>query len=242
MKSMFIVVPFLLSACTALETRPVKVTTVNVPGSISVAGAVINGSAEARADVAAAPVLKAGQQWTYRRMDLWRKEEVERFRQELLFEDIDRWTVRWTILSSDDAARRGSVTSEVMDPSNESFADSKMKGRYEPLRFPLASGKSWSFDYRIRSQSGNEVRVTQTATAKSWETVSVPAGSFRALRVQHDGRYTTSEGGYSWSSTIQEIYWYAPSARRVVKREYRDTKGDGSTWDQWRDELVDMRL
>jgi hypothetical protein len=35
---------------------------------------------------------------------------------------------------------------------------------------------------------------------------------------------------------------YAAAARRVVMRECRDTKGDGSLWDQWRDELVEMRL
>ena len=38
------------------------------------------------------------------------------------------------------------------------------------------------------------------------------------------------------------IAFGAPAARRVVMREYRDTKGDGAPWDQWRDELVAIRL
>lgn len=242
MKYSLIALSALLSACTALETRPVKVTSVYPPGSIRPATPVAISLNDAKTDAAIAPVLKAGQQWAYRRVDLWRKEETERFRQELAFEEAGRWMVRWTILNSDDPVRRGSVTGELMDPASQSYADSRVTGSAEPLRFPLAPGKSWSFEYSFRGQSGRQTKVIQAAMVKGWETVSVPAGSFRALRVEHDGRYTASEGGYSWSGTIRETYWYAPAARRVVMREYRDTKGDGSTWDQWRDELVEMRL
>lgn len=242
MKHPFIVLSVLLSACSGLETRPVKVTSVYPPGSIRPDASVTRSLADAKVESATAPVLKAGQQWAYRRVDLWRKEEAERFRQELAFEDGGRWMVRWTILNSDDPVRRGSITGELMDPANQSFADSRMSGHNESLRFPLSPGKSWSFDYSLRSQPGREIKISQTATVRGWETVTVPAGSFRALRVEHAGRYTANEGGYSWSGTIRETCWYAPSARRMVMREYRDTKGDGGTWDQWRDELVEMRL
>ena len=72
--------------------------------------------------------------------------------------------------------------------------------------------------------------------------MNVPAGRFRALKVMHEGRYRATDSGFSWTGDIRETYWYAPEARRVVKMEYRDTKGDGATYDQWRDELVSMRL
>ena len=242
MKRSFIVLSVFLSACSALETRPVKVTSVYPPGSIRPDAPVTRDQAGAKAEPVSAPAYKAGQQWAYRRVDLWRKEETERFRQELAFEEAGRWMVRWTILNSDDPVRRGSITGELLDPASQSFADSRMSGRNEPLRFPLSPGKSWSFEYGFQSQPGRQIRVTQTATVKGWETVSVPAGSFRALRVEHAGRYTANDWGYVWSGTIREVYWYAPSARRVVMREYKDTKGDGGTWDQWRDELVELRL
>lgn len=230
-----------LSACTTFETRPVKVTEVFPPGSIKPNP--VQGSRAGTDGLAASPLpmLKVGQQWTFRRIDLWRNKETERFRQELVFEDGGRWMVRWTILDSEDGQRRGSVTGELFDPASHGFADSRISGNHAPLRFPLSSGETWSFDYVVRS-NGREVKVRQTATVRGWEEINVPAGSFRALRVEHDGRYSASEGGYGWSGKIRETYWYAPDAGRVVMREYHDTKGDGGTWDQWRDELVASRL
>ena len=230
-----------LSACTALETRPVKVTEAFPSGSIR-PGAPQAGASRAGKDSATPlPALKAGQQWTYRRVDLWRNQETERFRQELAFEEGGHWMVRWTILNSDDAQRRGSITGELFDPASHGFADSRISGDHAPLRFPLNTGKSWKFDYVVRS-NGKEVKVAQTAVVRGWEEVRVPAGTFRALRVEHDGRYRASESGFSWSGKIRETYWFAPSVGRVVMREYRDTKGDGGPWDQWRDELVAIRL
>lgn len=241
MKHMFVIILAALSACSTLETRPVKVTDVLPPGSVRPNATHAGANAAGQESTASAPLLKAGQQWTYRRVDLWRNEETERFRQELAFEEGKRWIVRWTIVDSEDARRRGSITGEFFDPSSHSFADGSVSGRHLPLRFPLTPGKSWSFDYAVRG-SGKDVKVTQTAVVRGWEEVRVPAGTFRALRVEHEGRYTASESGFSWSGRIREIYWYAPAAGRAVMREYRDTKGDGSPWDQWRDELVEMRL
>jgi hypothetical protein len=236
-----------LFGCTALETRPVKVTQTFPPGSINPDSPIAmtrTGATAARenlvaaAETVSAPKLASGQQWTYRRIDLWRNEETERFRQELIFEEAGHWMTRWTILNSDDPVRRGSVTGELLDPISHAYADKKVSGRYEPLRFPLATGKTWSFKYEI---NGNlrKTTVQQQAKVIRWETVTVPAGKYRALRIEHQGTYAALEGGFSWSGTMRETYWYAPAVSRVVMREYRDTKGDGGVWDQWRDELVD---
>lgn len=230
-----------LAACSALETRPVKVTEVFPPGSNRpTSSQTTRSSSDGRAT---SPVLelKVGQQWTYRRVDLWRNQETERFRQELVFAEAGRWMVRWTILNSDDAQRRGSITGELFDPASHGFADGKISGNHFPLRFPLNPGKSWSFDYAVHGNT-RDVKIKQTAVVRGWEQVRVPAGSFRALRVEHEGLYSATEAGFSWNGKIRETYWYAPEVGRVVMREYRDTKGDGGPWDQWRDELVAMRL
>ena len=231
-----------LSGCSTAVTRPANVapafSTSVIQTSSSTAG---RERANATAEPTVSVTLRAGQNWTFRRIDLWRNEETERFRQELAFLEGGRWMVRWTILNSDDPVRRGSITGELFDPTNHGFADAKLEGRHEALRFPLAPGKNWTFAYTVRSNN-KTVKIAQNAVVKGWETVRVPAGSFRALRVEHDGRYNASEGGYGWSGKIREIYWYAPAAGRVVMREYRDTKGDGGTWDQWREEMIEWRL
>lgn len=196
----------------------------------------------AEAAPVAAPELLVGQHWTYRRMDLWRNEETESFNQYLIAEVPGYWAVAWTILTSKDAQRLGSVTPERLFTAGHGFNDLRMTGLHEPLRFPLVAGKSWEFRYKFSPKSGSTTTVTQTATVRGWETVKVPAGSFRALRVDHVGTYTTVESSNQWSGQIRETFWYAPSARRVVMHEYQDTGGDGATWDKRRDELVGMLL
>ena len=227
-------IAFCIAGCSMMESRPTKITKTYSPPSEKISFFGENEKVEA-------PAFIAGQQWTYRRIDHWQKREVERFRQELFFPDEKLWIVRWSILNSDKAARMGSVTGELFNPLNHSFADASMSGTYEPLRFPLAKGNSWSFDYSIPSKN---LIVSQTATVGGWEQVTVPAGRFRAVRITHEGTYSAKEavGSFSWTGRISETYWYAPEIRRVVQREYLDTKGDGLIWDQWRDELVDMKL
>lgn len=189
-----------------------------------------------------APVLGAGQQWVYRRTDLWKNEEAERFSQDLLYDAPAFWLVRWTILSSSDAKRKGSVTTEAMYKLTQGFDDSQMEGLHEALRFPLSPGKSWRFNYKFKSPKGPLIDVKQTATVKGWENVTVPAGTFRVLRVEHAGWYEATENRSRWTGKITETFLYAPLARRVVFHEYRDTTGRGATWDHRRDELVEMHL
>ena len=187
------------------------------------------------------PALQAGENWTYRRVDLWRNTEIERFRQDMLGGVGDHLTVLWTIASSANDRRRGSVTREYLDGATLSFFDPKADGRHVPLLFPLYPGKRWSFRYRYPTASGTgSLKIEQAAVVEGWEEVRVPAGTFRALKVVHTGRYWASEQMYSWSGAIHETYWYAPVAKRVVRMEYRDTTGSGAQWDRWRDELVDL--
>lgn len=199
-------------------------------------------AASAEAAPVTAPTLLAGQYWTYRRLDMWRNEETETFSQYLLAELPDYWAVSWTILKSKDAQRANSVTPEKMFTAGQGFGDSRVVGLHEPLRFPLAVGKSWDFSYTFNAKPGSVTEVKQTATVKGWETVKVPAGSFRALRVEHQGYYATFENGGTWSGRIRETFWYAPSARRIVIHEYQDTGALGTIWDKRRDELVNMLL
>ncbi len=189
-----------------------------------------------------APTLLAGQYWTYRRLDMWRNEETETFSQYLLAELPDYWAVSWTILKSKDAQRLGSVTPEKLFTAGHGFGDSRIVGTHESLRFPLTTGKTWDFGYTFNGKPGSVTEIKQTATVKGWETVKVPAGTFRALRVEHQGYYATFENGSTWSGRIRETFWYAPSARRIVVHEYQDTGALGTIWEKRRDELVNMLL
>ena len=189
---------------------------------------------------AQAPDIIAGQQWTYRRIDLWKNEEVERFSQTFNIQSGNKWSVAWGIISSTDPTRLG-TTSEQFDATTQGFADPRMSGRYAPLNFPLSIGKKWAFNYKFQSKPDTLVEVSQTAVVTRWESVTVPAGTFKALRVEHLGGYKAKQGAQDWQGKITETFWYAPDVGRVVAQEYKDTTGTGKTWDQRRDELVAQR-
>ncbi|MDP2795820.1 MAG: hypothetical protein Q8O25_17325 [Sulfurisoma sp.] len=189
------------------------------------------------------PALLAGESWTYRRINLWQSFETERFRQDMLGGVGKHLTVLWTIVSAEDERRRGSVTYEYLDAATLSFFDPKAEGRHVPLLFPLYPGKRWQFQYKYIPAGGvGSLKIEQTAVVEGWEQVRVPAGTFRALKVVHTGRYWATEHMNNWSGSIHETYWYAPEAKRVVRMEYRDTTGSGAQWDHWRDELVNMTV
>lgn len=187
------------------------------------------------------PVLCSGQQWHFRRTDLWRNSVRERFEQELSGKMGEHWLLNWRITQSDESERQGSVSSESLDDTTHAFLDGRYEGRHMPLNFPLQPGKRWTFSYGYHPAAGRATQVEQTAEVIGWEYISVPAGGFRALKVVHRGRYRATEGIYTWNGNIFETYWYAPEAGRVVKMEYRDTQANGVTWDWWRDELVAMK-
>ena len=50
---------------------------------------------------------------------------------------------------------------------------------------------------------------------KGWEDVEVPAGKFRALKIEHNGTYKGSCG----TGVKQHWYWHVPAVKRHVKYE-----------------------
>jgi hypothetical protein len=55
-----------------------------------------------------------------------------------------------------------------------------------------------------------------------WETVAVPAGKFRALRVEANGNRAVAIGGQvDFSGRFRLDAWYAPDVNRIVRSEHR---------------------
>jgi len=74
------------------------------------------------------------------------------------------------------------------------------------LQWPLEPGKSSQFESMVQ----NAV-ATWKGKVAGWEEIVVPAGKFRALRLEFD-----RSGPFRYAA--QESVWYAPDAKAVVKR------------------------
>ncbi len=103
---------------------------------------------------------------------------------------IDKATRNW-VATVRDAKERLAAS-----PSDQMFS------------FPISVGKSWAakYNYHDRDRGLSFSDVTYSWSVAAYEEVKVPAGAFKAFRL---------EGNNPFSSTT---IWYAPELRLIVKR------------------------
>jgi len=73
-------------------------------------------------------------------------------------------------------------------------------------------------EYKTPSHDGDGLPWDQTITAHAWETITVPAGQFSALRFSNQINFTSTDFGRA-ACKRQETIWLAPQVGRWVKRE-----------------------
>ncbi len=73
------------------------------------------------------------------------------------------------------------------------------------FKWPLRVGTKWVSDYYYRNYSGvfRSNALITSVNIRTYEEVTVPAGTFKTLRIQADG----------------DTYWYAPSIGWIVKEQ-----------------------
>jgi hypothetical protein len=109
--------------------------------------------------------------------------------------------------------------------------------------FPLDVGKTWEYEFKWKNPYGGDLGTTRmSAKVERWEDVATTAGTFKALKVVHDGGWSSTYNGEMMAGPRRETLWYAPEAKRWVKREYHDRGASGRTIQNVRDELVALEL
>lgn len=101
---------------------------------------------------------------------------------------------------------RGSRPSAIMRPSTAM------------LKFPLKVGEGYPSDYDMETlPDGNLVRHRRATRVVGWEDITVPAGRFRALRIESEGTVQVAKKPKPGRSIVTA--WYAPEVRRWVRLE-----------------------
>jgi len=94
--------------------------------------------------------------------------------------------------------------------------------------FPLYPGKRWSGTSTERNIRTGKVREhVISAEVGEWETITVPAGTFQAIKVIIKNEVKDFETGLVKSGT--DISWYAPDVKRSIKSElstHNDSEGE----------------
>lgn len=182
----------------------------------------------------ARPDVKVGDRWVYRRLNYNTGAVTEILEMRVTFADAKAIHVVIKLPMQ----RRESDS--IATPEWNTVASGR--GIWKPhagyFKFPLRVGDTYAAEYELsQPQEGRNAVVLRRHHARvvGWEEVTVPAGTFRALKIELVGTYDRQDRIDKGST--KEMLWYVPQVKRTVKYMY-----DGGPYDRRGDELVEFRV
>ncbi len=169
-----------------------------------------------------APSFQAGEAWTYREING--------------YNNIERATVVREVVQGDGSLRivtrfgDGKLISDSVYPApgalKSGAVNDRARGTFEsplPMHpYPLAVGQRWSEKVVRHDDVWKERRQTRVdGRVHGFETVRVPMGEFKALRIERT-IYVGDQDPFRSETTRHEIEWYVPEIKMPVKLQVRE--------------------
>jgi hypothetical protein len=219
-----------------------------VPPAESSRSEVDRRTAEWLAELAAKPPLKApmkappgapaSNRHGFTVGDRWNYQVVDRFRGEV----VRNFSLRVTKMNADGSWQSGTNQYDELGRLTQ-----WTNGAGEARRL-VPHGARWWADMRVGEQRrfeydehwpGQLNRVSTEARVVGEETVRVPAGEFKTLKIVHKG--SVSAVGRLGFGTVQVTLWYAPELHTLVAQDL-ETTWDGRPGLREREELTSFTL
>ncbi|WP_174904535.1 hypothetical protein [Burkholderia pseudomultivorans] len=156
-----------------------------------------------------APTLAVGDSWDYTQRDLLDKNRTTEVK--VTVTAISGDVVSVSVMSGD--------AQPVTSQTDRSWAMStEIDGEpstYRYLDFPLTPGKRWQSAHGWLNRSGDPFEEDMNFTVAGPARVTVPAGTFDAIRIDGHGSWEKLDGRAHAGATL--TIWYAPSVKRIVR-------------------------
>jgi hypothetical protein len=187
--------------------------------------------------VVSAPFVEPGDCWTYRMEGMENRGPIGEYEECVTHVD---WRKEVIIAV---AKVKGSGREIDTAYSTEWVARTSVGGTiftaYKSARahiFPLRVGDTYKteIEYQRAFAGPNAGEQTQVVKVVGWEDVTVPAGTFRALKIEATGYGRRFDASIRYS--FRSVSWYVPAVNRSVKSWYSDPEFRVST------ELTGYRL
>lgn len=183
------------------------------------------------------PQVKVGDSWTYR---LSEDASVTIYELKVTFVGQDAIEAVSTIQGSDREV-------DTTWTAEWNAVNDRLTGTFFPesglLRFPLKPGARYTSQYEVarpRSRESFRAKNTLDVSVVGWEEVTVPAGTFRALKIDAPGTYQRLDARRH--GPMHVTLWYAPEVRRWVKWYFENRTANGRLLRQETHELVTYHL
>ncbi len=187
-------------------------------------------------ELVARPEIKIGDSWTYQTKDLWTNTVTSSFEVRVTFSNP---TVIHVINTTKQSERDATYTAEwnaVVQAGGTVCVPHRSL-----LKFPVRTGSSHRAKYRLQNSKTNlGSNYDMTVKVLGWEDVEVPAGKFRALKIEANGnyqRYDIARGGGA-----RYVIWYAPQVKRWIKWRSEETDWARQPYIRREEELVKFKL
>lgn len=108
------------------------------------------------------------------------------------------------------------------------------------FRFPLRPGATYSSTYEVVRPKADttDAKYTLEVRVVGWESVTVPAGTFHALRVEATGTSRRLDRVTRHAGTVHYVYWYVPQVKRWAKMTMEGFDRHGEPSAQETEELI----
>jgi hypothetical protein len=205
----------------------------------------------------AAPDIKVGETWTYKTVVVDLRDPQRKRTEYSYTQQVEKVTYTEVWVREKSAVLAGYEAQIKFDkqwnPIEAPLPDTSTIVRFEPYLprfvFPLAPNRSWTGNFTVSNPKSREIGEQGQSEGKviAWDEVSVPAGRFKALRIETLTPYYTGTrtpiifANPNLYGGAQEQYWYVPELKNFVKYIRKDYLGRDQTRST-EAELIDYRL
>lgn len=183
--------------------------------------------------LAPAPTYSVGDRWSWRVQSRFRAVPEAVDTMEVVAVGAEGIVVRVASTGAGGATTRTERWPEAGRVAQGALMDTETRRFAQPLerfRFPLAEGERWNqWVEQANETAGTAGLINRYVSVGRMERVSVPAGSFDAVRMTVIMRLD-DETPFRYATECSYLVWYAPAVRNAVREErraqYRE-KGSG---------------
>lgn len=226
-------------------------------------------SAAAVAQTVNAPKIKGGDSWVYRVTTEKGSQGWAQTDSDVSVAHVDATTI-YLLLKQSGSQQAPIEKLAGIDWSRSRDVNGKQQVVNRPFDFPLELGKKW----QVKFTEANPNRQYQSETFQTdysvigWEDVEVPAGKFRALKVEAEGTWTAEVASsnqvaahavnvpgssavlmqsnrvtpHAVSGRTYKAFWYVPGVKNFVKSVEENYGSAGIRSERFTNELVSDKL
>jgi hypothetical protein len=228
---------------------------------------VVLGSA-AHAQTVQPPPILAGNTWTYDDTN----EVGANFRETRQEITVDRVTPDSLAVTTRTLGASAPAREQLTSPdwSRTRSVNGKQTVVNQPLNFPLRLGKSWTIDYTENNPNREHAMEHYRSPYRviGWEDVTVPAGTFHALKIEAEGEWNATLAPAVMAGSVArvdrqgattvmqsqrtlpgpvsgrtyKVFWYVPEVKRWVRSEEDYYSTSGTRTASYKEELTSYKV